>query len=525
MNFRWRRSVRALLISTALFLPVGGLVFAASKEFRPKRGGTLIFAMDRDLAIMNPLVATSSNDKWLRELMFEPLLGIDLKGRVQPNLAESWEISSDGKLYTFRLRRGVLFHHGQEMTAHDAKFSLDYTLNPGNGAYGRVQMNLVERVEAPERYLLKIYLKGPSAAFLSLLTSIQSFSVVPKGSIPEGVTKPTAFPPGTGPFRFVEWKPRQHVIMESFNQYRGGRALVDRLVLRVIRDDTVRFTALRTGDVDMAVRIPLEWARQLADGKLRGLGFTEAPHAGLHRLQFNVAAPPFDNKKLRLAVAHAIDKKELLQAAFHGFGRPTSQKYPEGYAWHIEGVPALPFDPAKARALLQEAGYKGEAITALTDQSSVDQTATTTIQAQLKRIGMNVHLEVMDVGALNDRVRRGIFSFRFSGAGFYSDPWITYARDVACEVDQGSRISNNTGYCNEETDALLKRAETELDTKKRKELFKEILTKLAGEVPEMWIGFSPRFFAYRNYVKGFTTDDNASFRWWGGGLHQTWLDK
>jgi peptide/nickel transport system substrate-binding protein len=411
------------------------------------------------------------------------------------------------------------------MTAQDAKFSLDYTLNPNNGAYGRVQMSLVERAEAPEKYLLKIYLKGPSAAFLSLLSSIQAFSVVPKGSLQDGISKPTSFPPGTGPFKFIEWKPQQHLIMEPFNQYRGGKALVDRLVLRVIRDDTVRFTALRTGDVDMAVRIPLEWARQVADGTLKGLAFTEIPHAGLHRLQFNVAAPPFDNKKLRLAVAHAIDKREVLQAAFHGFGRPSGQKYPDGHTWHIEGVPILPFDLGKARALLQETGYKGEVITALTDQTAVDQAATTTMQAQLKRIGMNVNLELLDVGAINDRVRRGAFSFRFSSAGFYADPWVTYARDVMCEVDPGKRISNNTGYCDKEMDAMLKRAETELDNKKRRDLFKEILTKLAAEVPEMYIGFSPRFFAYRDYVKGYTTDDNGSFRWWGGGLHQTWLEK
>ena len=332
MDRRHLRSVRVFLLSLALFLPQAQSAYSASKEAPLKRGGILTFAMDRDLAIMNPLVSTSSNDKWLRELMFEPLVGIDLKGRIQPNLAESWEVSSDGRVYSFRLRRGVQFHNGQEMTAEDAKFSLDYTLNPTNGAYGRVQMNLVERAEAPEKYLLKIYLKEPSAAFLSLLTSIQAFSVIPKGSLQEGITKPTSFPPGTGPFKFVEWKPQQHVIMEPFSQYRGGKALVDRLILRVIRDDTVRFTALRTGDVDMAVRIPLEWARQMADGKLKGLTFTEIPHAGLHRLQFNVAAPPFDNKKLRLAVAHAIDKREVLQAAFHGFGRPTIKNTPKAIA-------------------------------------------------------------------------------------------------------------------------------------------------------------------------------------------------
>src|SRR5215475_6636908 len=120
----------ALILSSVL---TNQLLQAASAQ--PKRGGTITLAISKELALMNPLINTSSTEARIRELMFEPLLARDLKGAIQPRLAESWEVSKDGKLYTFRLRRGVKFHNGKEMTADDLKYAIDYTLNPKNGAY------------------------------------------------------------------------------------------------------------------------------------------------------------------------------------------------------------------------------------------------------------------------------------------------------------------------------------------------------------------------------------------------------
>ncbi len=122
------------LILTLVFLY--GLTFPlqiAAEE--PKRGGTLTLAIKRRMNLMNPMVSTRSTEQMIRGLMFESLLGVDLKGKIQPNLAESWEVSDDGKLYTFNLRKGVKFHDGRKMGARDVKFSMDYAMNPKNGAY------------------------------------------------------------------------------------------------------------------------------------------------------------------------------------------------------------------------------------------------------------------------------------------------------------------------------------------------------------------------------------------------------
>ena len=128
-----RKLLSVGLILALLFVVIPSL-HAASAQ--PKRGGTITMAISKELALMNPLVNTSSTEARIRELMFEPLLARDLKGAIQPRLAESWEVSKDGKLYTFKLRRSVKFHSGKEMTADDLKYAIDYTLNPKNGAYG-----------------------------------------------------------------------------------------------------------------------------------------------------------------------------------------------------------------------------------------------------------------------------------------------------------------------------------------------------------------------------------------------------
>jgi len=490
---------------------------------QPKRGGTLTMAIRKDITLLNPLVSTKSVDKRVRGLTFEPLLGLDRNGKVQPSLAEAWSVSEDGKLYTFKLRKGVKFHNGQEMEAEDVKFSIEYTMNPKNGASGLSDLSQIDRVVVADRHTLKIHLKTVSPVFLSLLTAIRTFSVVPNESLKEGLSKTTAFPPGTGPFKLVEWKPRQRIVLTRHDNYWGHKAFLDKLVLRPISNSTVRFTALRAGDVDMVDTTPFEWVQQVVKGRIKGIVYESSPADIFRRLQFNVPAPPFDNKKLRRAVAHAIDRKEIMQAAFYEFGVATDQKYPKGHVWYMEGISMPTYDLNKARALLKEAGYKGRTVRIMVQADS--EVFGTILQAQLRKIGMKVELDMVARSAFASRARTGDFEFRITGGSFYPDPSATYGNDFRCEKDLKKRTGNSSGYCDREMDVLVTKAETELNTEKRKVLFRQILTKAAEAVPELYLGFGPRFFTFREFVKGFTTDNDGAYSWWGGGLNHTWLDK
>jgi len=491
---------------------------------KSKQGGTLSIGIRSDLQLTSPFVNVRSTQGRILDLMFDPLLGIDLQGKIQPGLAESWEISKDGKIYTFKLRKGIKFHNGREVTAEDVKFSIDYPMNPKNGASGFVDLSVVDKVEVIDTYTVRVSLKKTSPAFLSSLTALRSFPVVPKGSVQEGIDKIPTFPPGTGPFRFVEWKPQQRLILERHADFWGPKVSLDRLVLRPIREDAVRLTALRAMDVDLIERLPMEWAKEIADGKLKGIVFKAATHSEFRGIEFNVAQAPFNNKKLRQAVAYALNKKEILQAGALGFGETSDQKYPRGHRWYVSSLPPFNQDLTKARTLLKEAGYSGETIEFMVEPSQTRQAEATMLQAQLKKIGMNVKLDVIESGAYRDRQRKGEFAFKFDSGGLYPDPIQSYG-EVKCEPDAKKRASNTTAYCDAQMDRLLERLETEVNTEKREATLREIVIKLQDEIPELYLGFVPQFYAFRDYVKDFTTDSDANLRWWGGGLNHTWLDK
>jgi len=499
-----------------------GILHAASDQ--PKQGGTLTLAIRRDLLLANPFVNVRSTQGRIMDLLYDPLLGLDNQGKLQPSLAESWEVSKDGRVVTFKLRKGIKFHNGQEMTAEDVKFSINYSRNPKNGAQGFPELAPVENVEAPDRYTFKIFLKGPSPALLYSLTALRAFPVVPKGSVAEGVDKIPSFPPGTGPFKFVEWKRQQHLILERYDNFWGPKAYLDRLVMKPIQEDAVRLTALRAGDVDFVERAPLEWVKQIAEGKLKGIRYAPAKYAEFEGIEFNVAVPPFNNKKLRLAVTHAVNKREIFDAAFMGFGELTDQKYPKGHDWYFEGLPVPSYNPDRARALLKEAGYRGEVLEFLVQSSLIEQAGAAALQAQLKRIGMNISIRPVDEGDYRSRPRKGDYTFRFDGGTLYPDPLMAYG-ELHCEPDLSKRAQNTAGYCNKEMDAWIDRAERNADPEERRALVRKIVAKALEDIPEIYLGYVPQFYALRDHVKGFETDSDANFRWWGGGLSHTWLDK
>jgi ABC-type transport system substrate-binding protein len=467
---------------------------------------------------------TFSVNEYIRDVMYDSLLAVDTNDNVQPNLAETWEVSPDGKLYTFKLRRGVRFHNGQEMTAEDAAWTMNYIKNPKNAAFGRQRILMVNRAQSVDKHTLRVYLNQPHAGFLAALTQIKAGIVLPKDSLEEATRNVEKFPPGTGPFKFVEWQPNQRIVFERFDAYWGERkALVDRLVFKPILDDTVRLTAVRAGDIDMMRGTPYDWAKQIKEGRVKGIVGLDAPFAYIKRIDFNVVGSPFENRKLRQAIAHGINRDEIVQGAFSGFADPKDvQNYPRHHKWFIEGIPTYPFDPEKGKALLKEAGYKGETIELVLTPGSEDQHTATVVQNQLRKIGLNLELKILQSGAREELVRKGQFHFAMRGNNFYPDISDSYVQDLKCEE---RRVSNQTGYCDKEVDELFDKADLEPDVDKRRALYKQILMKASEALPVAGLVFVRKPFALRDYVEGFVVDREGRFRWAGGGVNTTWLDR
>jgi len=514
---------RSMLLGffVVLMFSAVSLIHAASAT--PKRGGTITFATSKELALMNPLVNTSSTEARIRELMYEPLIAKDVKGALHPRLAESWDISDNLLVYTFKLRRGVKFHNGAEMTADDIKFAVDYSMNAKNGAYGFKTLDVVARAEVVDKYTFRFTLKESQPLFLMLLSDISTFSAIPKESLKEGDRRPSTFPPGTGPFKFVEWVRGQRLVFARNDNYWGHKAYVDRVIIKTISENTVRFTALQAGDVDIIERTPNEWVQQVVTGKIQGIGYAKANLAGARVLEFNVYDPPFNNKKLRLAVTYALDRKEILQAAYLGLAEVGDQRFPNGHAWHFD-LPSPQYDPNKAKALLKESGYKGETIELMGNRGEVADTEGAVIQAQLRKIGVKVELKILERASALEARRQGKYMFKLAGGSDYPDPQPAY-EEYLCEADKRKRRLNESGYCDKEYDALYQKAVPVVDQEKRRELFKKVVAKLIDDMPIYQIGFTPRFFTFRNHVKGFVTNGAGDFQIWGGGLSHAWVDK
>lgn len=500
-----------------------GIVEVRSQE-RPRYGGSVNIGIHADLYGINPFVRMRSIDAHVRSVAYETLVGMDAKFQVKPYLAESWNISADGKQYTIYLRRGVKFHNGQEMTADDIKWAIEYARDPRHGASGTSQLEDVEAVRVSDRYTAIFLLKRPSAGFLASLTSLQTLFVIPKDSIPMGETKVQLMPPGTGPFVFREWRAGSHVTFERFKDYwQKGLPYLDRIVFRPMPEDSARLAALRAGDLDIINRVPSQWVLRVQKGEARDFYLTPSRYAGFLSISPNVVAPPFNNLKLRQAIAYALDRKQVLDGARWGLGEVTHQRFPKDTPWHFD-IPTRERDLAKARELLKEAGYKGEKITLI---ARPGQEEVPFVQAQLKEAGINLHVEILEAGTYRRRARIGEFDMSFAGGEFWADPDPATVETLCDEeaVRRRQRDQNRAGYCNKEADALFRQANSVTDYKKRYELYKKAFAIVYNEAANIPLLFEHRFFGARPHVRDFATESSQYFRWSEGGVHKAWLNR
>jgi ABC-type transport system substrate-binding protein len=513
--------VKALCLLISLVWLAPGRIGAQEK---PRTGGTLNIGIHADLYGLNPFVRMRSIDRNVRSLVYESLVTVDGKAEVKPFLAESWKISPDGREYSFVLRRGVKFHNGEEMTAEDIKWAVEYAKDPQHGASAKPHLDGVESVRALDRYTVRFVLKKPQVSFLSGLGDLGVLFVLPKNSIPTGQTKVQAMPPGTGPFVFKEWRAGSHVAFERFKDYwRKGFPYLDRVVMKPVPDASARLAGLRAGDLHMITRVPSQWVVKIQRGEMADVAAAPAKYAGMRELYLNTTRPPFSNRKIRQAVAYAIDKQKILEGAYWGQGETANERFYKGSAWNF-GFPERKRDVAKAKALLNEAGYKGEKIVFVSRQG---QEEVAFIAPQLQEVGLNVVVETLEAGTYRGRTRSGDYDLSPGGGDIPADP-AQIAVEFMCDeesVKRKSRDNNRTGYCNKQLDALVEQADATLDAKKRKELFRKAFGILYEDVPEVFLAFEHRYFGVHPTVRGFVTDNNESLDSAEGGLFRVWLTR
>ncbi len=311
----------------------------------------LTVAMQLEPPHLDPTsAAAGAIDSVVYSNIFEGLTRFMGDGSVVPGLAESWEISDDGKVYTFKLRDGVTFHDGTTMDAEDVKFSLDRARAEDSANAQKALFTGITEVTVIDPLTVQVTLAEPNGSFLFNMAWGDAVIVAPE-SIDDIKTKPV----GTGAFRFVNWVQGDKIDIEKNPDYWGTPALLDTATFKFISDPTAAFAAMMAEDVDVFTGFPApENLPQFeADPRFQVLvGSTE----GETILAMNNKRPPFDDKRVREAVAHAIDRQAIIDGAMFGLGTPIGTHFAPHNPAYLDLTGLSQFDPEKSRALLADAG-------------------------------------------------------------------------------------------------------------------------------------------------------------------------
>lgn len=486
----------------------------------PRRGGVLTVGIDTGPVGWDPQMSAAFSSWNHLEQVYESLVQFNTKLEIEPALAPAWQ-QPDPTTYVFQLRRGVKFHNGREMTAEDVRYSIERMKNPKTSAYPSF-FEHVKSIETPDRYTVKLTLTVPDAAFLAYLAYNRHSAIVAREVVEQhGDLKTVAV--GTGPFKLKKYVPGDYTEYERNPDYwTKGLPRVDGLVFRVIKDETSRLAGLRRGTLDIG------WVKepQMAElaAKEKGLRVNTPPAARQSRFWLQHDRPPFNNKKLRQAIAAAIDRDAMIRATLLGRGEITSAIPPSSAPFTLarEEVAKLPFyrrDLDLAKKLLAEAGHpNGFEFTVVSSDHSPDyMPIVQMMQSQLKDVGIKMNIQQVEWGIHLSRWQSGDFQALMMGGVWAHDP-DAYIRPFF----HGKSKGNYGRYANAEVDRLLDESRVSVDQKKRVEIWRKIQAIMADDIPIIWpmVGAS-RYEVIREHVKDYSLLPNTS----RVNLKHAWIDR
>lgn len=488
-----------LLITLAFLVFIGSLVapaaMAADKIVKWNNG---------DWKSMDPAFVTGVLESYVVMNIYAALVQWKYGTmEIVPDLAESWQISDDGLTYTFKLRNGVQFHKGYgEVTAADVKYSYDRILNPATGAYLAKNYKMIKEVKEVDKYTVQMILSEPYAPLLMRLTAFKAGGIVPKAAVEKYGKQFGLNPVGAGPFEWVKGNPRGDMVLKAFDQYYAGRSKLDQIVFPHIVDATTAYVAFEAGELDLVnVQDPEIFKKYQADPKIE---LQSLPGLNINYLVMNTRDKPFSDIRVRQAVAHAIDKKALLETVLQGLATELTGPIPSGCDYYTADVRKYPYDPDKAKALLKEAGYPNGFETTLYTfiwGPAVD--VVTAIQGMLADVGIKAKIQADEPSANFEKVWTGNTPMAFFRLTRSSEP----NEYLQTQLDPESFPQWNFGhYNNPAVNNLMKEGVMTSNPAKRENIYVELQKKIMEDLPNVWLYSDNVSVAYHPYVKGFKLD-------------------
>jgi len=493
----------------------------------PRHGGAVVFGDTVEPVLLMPCAGGPANA--VGGIIYQGLVRSGPGFEPLPNLAESWHVSEDGLTVQFNLRKGVKFHDGTPFTSADVKFTLEEIVAVHHPR-GSAMMKLVNSIETPDDHTVILNFSQPYGPLFSILG--YDAGIVPK-HIYAGIdvlTDPLALQNavGTGPFKLVEWKRNEYIVLERFDDYWDQpKPYLDQLIIRFIPDSTTLGHAIESGEIDVInyVRLDVNMAKRLQKNPEIEINYTiGAPQETF--IQPNHKNKYLANKEVRKAIYHAIDREYINEAVYEGMGTPAKSAinpiFSNFYNPEVDYNKMYPYDPQKAEQILDDAGFpRGSdgirfklrliSLAAVPAHGPISEI----IKVNLRDIGIEVEHEALDDAMVIEKVfKNHDFDMQLQSATATSDPTMGVQRFYrGDEYGTGKPFVNASGYANDKVDELFQKAATTVDIDKRAEYFFAVQKIIAEDLPLFHLVHNPNVDAKRTRVQGFWMGSNY-MDWW-----------
>ena len=481
----------------------------------PKYGGTFIVGSGGDPVSLNLASGFSTIDTLAAASVFNMLVKSDSELNPQPDLAESWKVSDDGLTYTFNLVKNATWHDGKPFTSADVKFTFLDVIKKYHPR-GAAAMNAVDSIETPNASTVVFKLKYPYDPLMKFIGN-EAF-IIPKHLYENTDILKNPYdmkPIGTGPFVFKEWKKGDHILLErNPNYFKKGKPYLDKMIIKVVPDASSRMIAFEAKEIDYLYYVMLPSSEVSKFKNRPGFVVSSQGHEdgpSILMITLNLRKAPFNNLKVRQALAHAVDKQYIEEKADYGLGKPALGPIASPTKWAFNPrITQYEFNLKKAEQLLDEAGYKRgpDGIrfkTSLTaDRGNfIAAKAAEILRDQFGKIGVQVDLKLVDRATMVDAVYvRWDFDMQVHGFGTGPDPAIGVSRMYVSSNIKPVPFANASAYSNKEVDELFGLAERAPTVKARADYYFKVQQVLAREVPYIWLSEYGLQSAWRDEFKG-----------------------
>ena len=421
----------------------------------------------------------------------EDLVKVDSRGMLVPWLAERW-YTTDSKNYTFFLRKGVRFHNGREMKAADVKFVLDRAVNPETKHPYRTQYEAIREVIVKDDYTISVTLKNPDATFLWTVAR-QGSVIYPREAVDTLKTQPL----GTGPFHVAEWvRGDRIVLIRNKDYWQKGLPHLDKVTYRFISDPNAILASLKSGDIDVSTfGIGPESVDELKkDGRFQVILGDSTNDV---TLSLNNTKKPYSDTRVRLAITRAINKEEVLKGAMFGYGRILGSNVDPLNPYFVDVSKRVPYDPAKAKKLLAEAGYPNgfDAVLRVAPTYYYTVRSAEVLASQFAKVGIRAKIEQIEWSQWLSQVWKDA-NYDMSIIG-HAEAW---------DIGNFANPKYYFRWDNADFQKLFKESEITVDDKKRRELYVKMQYMLADEAPAVWLYMYPRLAVAKKGVTGIWKD-------------------